>query len=287
MASLAHLTRGLPPLQQITLGKFRIAYRANLTGRGEPLLFVHGLGSSHLVWARALPLLGRPYVAVDLPGYGESDKPRYGYTLPFYMRRLTRLLDALCIEQATWVGHSMGAQIAVLAALEAPARVRALRLFSPAGFETFDASQADVLRALTTVGKVRNARRAQVENAMTMGFFRRPAEADALVARRMAFQGAELDGYAHAFSRSVRAMLEAPVLHRLSELEARTPTVPMSIRLGAEDQLVPSRLFGAASPATLLESIRDELPDAEAALVPEAGHLLPFERPEIVAELLA
>ncbi len=181
----------------------------------------------------------------------------------------------------------MGAQIAVLAALEAPARVRALRLFSPAGFETFDASQADVLRALTTVGKVRNARRAQVENAMTMGFFRRPPEADALVARRLAFEGADLDGYAHAFSRSVRAMLDAPVMHRLSELKGRTQPLPVSIRLGAEDQLVPSRLFGAASPATLLASIRDRLPEADTALVPEAGHLLPFERPQIVADLLA
>lgn len=272
----------LPPLQFLELGRFRVAYRAQLDREGPVHLLVHGLGSSHLVWLPVLRALqDRNFVAVDLPGYGESSKPRYRYTLAFYESRLRRVLDALGVRDAVWVAHSMGAQIAVHAELASPSRVRALALFAPAGFERFDARQAAVLRSLTTFGKVRASTPRQIEQALDLGFHRRPPEAQVLLDKRMGFRGPELDGYAHAFSRSVRAMLEAPVLYRLGELRG-----PVVVRLGAEDALVPSQLFSPRRPAELVVSIQQRLPHADVSLVPEAGHLLPFERPDAVIDAL-
>ena len=91
-------------------------------GSGEVLLLIHGLGSNAKAWQRNIPDLAADHrvIAVDLPGYGYSDKGDYQYSMSFYATVLSELLAGLGVDKAVWVGHSMGGQIAMVAALEHP-----------------------------------------------------------------------------------------------------------------------------------------------------------------------
>ena len=69
-------------------------------------------------------------IAVDLRGYGDSEKPATGYSIPQFSKDLIKLADVLQIKKAVWVGVSMGGMILQRLALDHPERVRALVLVS-------------------------------------------------------------------------------------------------------------------------------------------------------------
>jgi len=104
-------------------------------GTGEPVICLHGLGGTK---ASFLPTVGAladrfRVIAVDLPGFGESDKPIAApYDAPYFARALFGLMDALGLERSHLVGNSMGGRIAIEAGLLEPARVGRIVLLSPA-----------------------------------------------------------------------------------------------------------------------------------------------------------
>lgn len=102
-------------------------------GAGEALVLVHGVGLNAAVWAPQLDAFQRDYrvVAYDTLGHGGSDNPRAASTLPDYVSQLEALLDTLAIERAVLLGHSMGALVATLFAIEHPRRVTGLIAVSP------------------------------------------------------------------------------------------------------------------------------------------------------------
>lgn len=97
-----------------------------------PLLLLHGLGDEADTWRHVFAPLAERYhvIAPDLPGFGRSDKPRRTYTLAFLRDTVVELLEAVGFDTTELVGHSLGAAIAQLVALEQPARVRELILVS-------------------------------------------------------------------------------------------------------------------------------------------------------------
>jgi pimeloyl-ACP methyl ester carboxylesterase len=105
----------------------------------RPALFIHGWGVSSYTFHRNLrPVAdaGVPVSAFDLRGHGYSDKPLdpAAYTLDALAAHVVEVMDALGIERAVLVGHSMGGGIAVRAATSAPERVAGLVLLAPVGF---------------------------------------------------------------------------------------------------------------------------------------------------------
>jgi pimeloyl-ACP methyl ester carboxylesterase len=100
-------------------------------GEGLPVVFVHGFSNDRYVWddlARALPERYRP-ICYDLRGHGDS-----GWALDCryhpldHARDLAEIADALALERAVLVGHSMGGNVATLFAARHPERVLALAL---------------------------------------------------------------------------------------------------------------------------------------------------------------
>src|SRR6266568_5059866 len=94
-------------------------------GQGPVTLLIHGLGGFAESWrdtAAALASHGR-VIALDLPGFGQSAKPRRAYTLDFFARAVEGLLRGLAIERVRLVGHSLGGGIAAAFALAHPERV--------------------------------------------------------------------------------------------------------------------------------------------------------------------
>ncbi|HZC19025.1 MAG TPA: alpha/beta hydrolase [Rubrobacteraceae bacterium] len=110
-------------------GEVRLAF--GRTGEGaDPILAMHGITAQHRAFNSVARHLRHPdgMVALDLRGRGNSEKPPSGYGLDAHAQDAIRTLDHLGIQRGTLVGHSMGAFVAVRAALLYPGRVRAFVL---------------------------------------------------------------------------------------------------------------------------------------------------------------
>jgi pimeloyl-ACP methyl ester carboxylesterase len=105
------------------------------TGRGEPLVLLHPLGSGRHVWEPALPLLAQRYdvIALDLPGFGESPPlPDTVEPTPAALAAaVAATLDALGVRRPHVAGNSLGGWVALELAALRP--LRSVALLSPAG----------------------------------------------------------------------------------------------------------------------------------------------------------
>jgi len=104
------------------------------TSYGPPIVFVHGLGGSHLNWCQVGPQLaaGRRAVALDLHGFGLTPGTRRTSTVRANARLLDRFVRDILGTAVILVGNSMGGMISVLQAAAAPDTVAGLVLIDPA-----------------------------------------------------------------------------------------------------------------------------------------------------------
>ena len=103
-------------------------------GRGQATALVHGLGGFAESWRHNIPELARHgrVIALDLPGFGRSGKPRRPYTLDFLAQALHGLLLELGVDRVRLVGHSLGGAVAARFALDHPGRVERLAFLGAA-----------------------------------------------------------------------------------------------------------------------------------------------------------
>jgi pimeloyl-ACP methyl ester carboxylesterase len=104
-------------------------------GQGEPVVCIHGLGGTKASFLTTIEALStdRQVIAIDLPGFGDSDKPIDApYDAPWFAAAVVGLLDELGIERANLVGNSMGGRVAIEAGLLYPERVSSMVLLAPA-----------------------------------------------------------------------------------------------------------------------------------------------------------
>lgn len=106
-----------------------------LEGNGPPVLFVHGLGASVELWLPNVHGLKDHLtaIAVDLPGFGRSDRGTMPFSLPNGARFLRDVVDALGFERISLVGNSMGGVLCLQYALDYPERLDRLVLIASAG----------------------------------------------------------------------------------------------------------------------------------------------------------
>jgi len=125
-------------------------------GSGHAVVLVHGFGSSIYTWKDVIPALAQSHdvVALDLPGFGESDQPA-DLSFEDLPRAVLGLMDRLGIERAALVGNSMGGAAAALVAAESPGRVSALVLIDAAGFDMGPSERPRLVRfAMSPAGSV-------------------------------------------------------------------------------------------------------------------------------------
>ena len=94
----------------------------------HPLVFIHGWACNLSFWDGQLDAFGpgRRVIALDLPGFGQSDAPEAVYDMDLFIEAVLAVLDQAGVESAILVGHSMGYQISRLFALTHPERVAGL-----------------------------------------------------------------------------------------------------------------------------------------------------------------
>jgi pimeloyl-ACP methyl ester carboxylesterase len=132
------LPNGRPPLQRLREVAVSDDVRVSTVtmGEGRDVILIHGLGAtktSFYFTAAALARAGYRVHAVDLPGFGGSSKPVPGpYSPRWFASTIRGVMDVLEIDQAHFVGNSMGGRVAIELALTSPERVLGLALLCPA-----------------------------------------------------------------------------------------------------------------------------------------------------------
>ncbi|MBI2892428.1 MAG: alpha/beta fold hydrolase [Deltaproteobacteria bacterium] len=106
-------------------------------GQGPAVVLLHGFASSLETWDRVVPVLARRHrvIALDLKGFGWTDRPAGDYSPREQAALVLALLDARGVDRAAIVGHSWGASIALAMALAAPRRVTRLALYDAWAYE--------------------------------------------------------------------------------------------------------------------------------------------------------
>lgn len=215
------------------VGDFNWVY-LNSGGSGEPLVLVHGFGADKDNWNRlARQLRGRfRVIALDLPGYGESDSPTDArYRVQDQVKRLHAFLLMLGVNRAHLAGNSMGGYIAALYAATYPKDTASLWLINNAG--AFSATPSELLKTLESGG----------ENPLipgTLDQFRSLMEL--VMSKPPYFPGAVLDvlGRRALAARELRLKQFADIIEHSPHLEdvlveLQTPT---HILWGKEDRLI-------------------------------------------------
>lgn len=236
------------------------------TGDGPPIVLVHGLATTRLIWRRVVPLLDeRRVVALDVPGFGASPPAGPGFLLEDVA---AAILDGLprC-EPFDLVGHSMGGAIALTMASLAPERVRRLVLCAPAGLQPMPPAAA---RAFGALGQAFiHARRTGAPLA-AHALGRRLLLA-AGTANGASFDPEDVVAMINA-SRGATRIAEALESVTRADLRPLLTSVPAGLGLlwGAEDRIVP---------AALIDGVLRRRADAVAATIPGAGHIAMMESP--------
>lgn len=255
-------------------------------GDGPAVLLVHGLASNAGFWRYNVPALaaeGFRVIAVDLPGYGKSDKA-YGtpYGMGFYATTLDALLEKLGIASATVAGHSMGGQIAMTMVLQGSTRVQRLILLSPAGIERFDDGEGRWLAGAVTPAFVINTPEDRIRTNLTANFYTWRDELEWMVEERVRMaKDPEFERFAYVVSRCVTAMIEEPVWQKLDRL-----ALPILVLAGENDNLIPNPYLHGGTTRGVMEEGIARFPSAELHMIPCAGHMIQIEKPDVVNEVM-
>jgi len=117
-------------VHRTTVNGHTIAYLNE--GQGPPVILIHGFGGSMWQWEHQHDALAKHYrvITLDMVGSGLSDKPEIEYSPTFVLNSFLGFMDEVGIQQATLIGNSLGAGVAIGMALTYPDRVDKLVLIS-------------------------------------------------------------------------------------------------------------------------------------------------------------
>jgi pimeloyl-ACP methyl ester carboxylesterase len=261
---------------KLSSGSPRLAYIDAGTG-GETIVLIHGLATNAGYFRYNIAELARSHrvIAVDLPGYGKSEKrASFPYTMSFYAASVAGLLRELNVQRVVAGGHSMGGQIAMLLALQEPQLVSALVLLDPAGIEAFGAGEGEWLRNTLTIQGITDVPEDGIRRNLSMNFLDWRPEWEWMVEERTRLaRSAEFPQFANAVVKSVGAMLDEPTSDLLSGI-----TQPALIVYGVQDGLIPNPYLHPGRSSSVFQPGATRFRDARVVAVQRAGHMVQIEQ---------
>ena len=225
-----------------------------------PVVFIHGAGGSHLHWPAPMRRLKNYRVyALDLPAHGKSSG-RSQQTIASYARYVYDWMDAIALEKAVFVGHSMGGAIALTLGLYHPERVLGLGLIGTGARLRLAPKIIELSCSEESL--------ASVVEMITMWAFAPGADArlvELASQRMLAISPAVL----HSDFVACDEFDEISALPQIN--------LPTLVLCGQEDRMTPLRYS---------QYLADQIPTAELKTFPGAGHMVMLEKPLAVSQAL-
>ena len=274
------MSLGLPGVEHRFVDAGALRMHVAEAGAGEPIVMLHGWPQHWYLWRRVIPQVA-PHARVicpDLRGFGWTDVPPSGYDRKTMARDVLALLDELGLERVGLVGHDWGGWIGFLLCLNEPRRISrfvALNIVPPwssddrRGLLELWRLAYQIPLALPALGRrvVERGGARKLMEAASDAFS--PDELDAFTSRLIGDRARASELLYRTFLlREVIPVARGRYAHRALE-------VPTLLVVGERDRVLPTRVLRGHAART------DAL---ELELVPDAGHFIVDEKPDLVAD---
>jgi pimeloyl-ACP methyl ester carboxylesterase len=263
----------MPQDKYIKIGDVNIRYWAE-GNEGSNVILIHGLGASADIWMHNISALAEKHrvYALDLVGFGRSDKPKVKYSPSYMAAFINDFITALNIKDTCLIGQSLGGGVALMHCLRFPGRVQKLVLADSAGL----GREMPWAMRLVTVPLLGESM--VMPSRSGMAFVLRYLVYDpAVITTELIDIHFELN-FSLGAVRSVLNVLRAcatihgarpdvldPVMKNLDKIN-----IPTLIIWGREDRLFPVRHACFA---------REKIPDSYLYIFERCGHMPNFEKP--------
>jgi pimeloyl-ACP methyl ester carboxylesterase len=240
-------------------GCYYFAHEANNHSR-PPVILIHGAGGNHLSWPPNLRRLPDQRIfALDLPAHGKSEGLGH-HAIEDYVHDVLEFISEIGIYSAILVGHSMGSAVALSAAIYFPERVIALGLLG-------SGARLRVAPALLRAASDPSTFGSAVRMIADASFSSQSSRIKELSTQRM------METRPTVLYGDLMACDAFDAMDQLSKL-----SLPTLIVCGSDDQMTPLHYS---------EFLCEHIASASLEVVPNAGHMVMLEQPDIVSALLA
>jgi pimeloyl-ACP methyl ester carboxylesterase len=258
--------------QWLDLDGIRVRYLESGVGNTNHVLFIHGLGSASDRWMKIPETLGSNFhsIALDLPGFGESDKPEgIEYSIDHFRRFVVSFLKEVLVssEKITIIGHSLGGYIASEIAIQNQDLVNQLVLIDSSGMLKQPTPILKQYLAAAMNPTQENVRKAFEK--MVADPSRVPAKLVDGFIRRINMPHAK-----HAFESTLAYSTSTQIgIERLRQIK----DIATLIIWGVADNVIPLEHSGF---------FKDSINDSQLEIIDDAGHAPFAEKPDQVSEIL-
>jgi pimeloyl-ACP methyl ester carboxylesterase len=251
-------------MPEVFVDTVRLYYQVE--GQGDPLLFIHGLGSSHRDWQQQVDYFVAKYrvMTLDLRGHGQSDKPRGRYSIEQFATDVARLIELPGHGPAHIVGLSLGGTVAFELAATRPELVRSLTVVN-SGPEMPRGRWRDRLKVWfmlfvrTLIVRLRGMR--QLGETLAGRLLPEPSQSEL----RRIFVQRWSENDPRAYLASMWALRRWSVADRLSDI--RCPTLIVAADMDY-------------TPLAYKQAYAAKLPRADVVCIPHSRHVTPIDQPE-------
>lgn len=253
-----------------------VNYHYRLVGQGDPVVLLHGFTGSSANWSPVIDALSPDHtvLAVDLLGHGDTDSPAdpARYRIEQAAADLATLITRLVTPPATLLGYSMGGRLALYTAIHYPHLVNRLILESASpGLE--DAAERAARRQSDEALAARIER--EGIEAFVHYWERIPLFDSQMPEQRERLRAGRLKNNPTGLANSLRGMgtgAQPPLWDRLGEVDAQT-------------LLIAGELDGKFT--AIGRRMAEQIPRADLAIIPNAGHTVHLEQPDIYIKTIA
>lgn len=271
-------------LRSVEVDGARLVYAEHGDPAAEPVVLLHGYPANHLSWRHQIPSLAEHHrvLALDWLGWGESERRLdLAFDYDTEVARLGRALDALGIDDCNLFGHDYGGFLALGFAQRNASRVRRLAILNSRAHRSFVPAWYAIFSATSLLGRGPVAPIA----ARLL-----PLEAvNRLALRRLRKDGVVepqvLDQYLGWISEPVGARW---LVHFFGQYRVKARpelgaalgeiTCPTAVVWGTEDRYLRT---------AIAEELAAGIPAADLTLIPDTGHFVMEEAPDLVTDALA
>jgi pimeloyl-ACP methyl ester carboxylesterase len=249
-------------------------------GHGPSIVLIHGIPAWSYLWRHVIPPLvqdGLEIIAIDLLGYGQSEKPTGSdLGIAAQAQRMATILSKLNWDGRAIAGHDIGGGVAQLMFANNPEVAERLVLIDSIAYDSFPEPGIARLKDPVWDG-ILSAPDFDLRKGLSKGFTRGMVHnaritPELIAAYERPFEG--VDGRL-AYLRAARALRTEELSARMNEVEKLS--IPTLIIWGAGDVFQPIR-YG--------ERLAAAMPLARFEKIEQAGHFLPEDEPAIIARLI-